>query len=292
MAYNDLEPPPSRSSLFDWGWINWLNNLYKFMVANVNKDFFFEVSQGLVPGYSAVVKFGENLDVDTTEEDLWSPGGTLTYLTAADNFRIAAGGNAADDAAGTGAQEVIFVFLDDNYNETTQTIATAGASASASTTLTGLRFVRAYCGACGSSESNVGDITIEAVSAGTTQGLIPALSGQTQQLHYPVPAGKTAYVVGNRFSVIKSGGGGPGGGNAGIQVKGWVRLYDETSNNNYQSWRKVSNINIIEAGGNPFSDKEFLSGPIPEKSDIKITAISDTSNMQIDGRFYIILKDN
>lgn len=289
---DQLPPPPRGINIFSTQWRDWLFRLYRYVFGNMNKDFFFEVSQGNVSGYSSVTKFGENLDVDTTEEDLWSVGGVLTYLTTADNFRIAAGGNAADTAAGTGAQEVVFEFLDGDRNTVTQTIATAGASASASTTATGLRFQRSYVGDCGSSESNVGDITIEAVSAGTTQGLIPATSGQSQQLHYTVPAGKTAYIVGDRFSVVKSGGGGPGGGNAGIKIKGWVRLYSATSNNNLQGWRKVSEINIIESGGNPFSTQEFLSDPVPEKSDIKVTTISDTANMQVDGRLYIVLKDN
>ena len=258
----------------------------------LESDLFFSISSGLVAGYSSVIKFGENLDVDTVEEDLWSPGGVLTYLTTADTFRIAAGGNAADTAAGVGAQEVIFKFLDADRLEVTETIATAGASASASTASTGLRFHSAYIGDCGTSETNVGAITIEAVSAGTTQGLIPATDGQTQQLHFTVPAGKTGYVVGNRFSIVKSGGGGPGGGSAGVRIKGFVRLYSATSNNNLQGWRKISNINIIESGGNPMVAEEFLSDPIPEKSDIKVTVISDTSNMQIDGRLYIVLKDN
>ena len=289
---NELEPPPSTVKDFVFEWKTWLYNLWAWVKGNMGKDFFFEVSQGNISGYSAITKFGENSDVDTTEEDLWSVGGTLTYLTTADTFRIAAGGNAADTAAGTGAREVTFSFLDANYNEVTETIATAGASASSATSTTGLRLIRAYCGACGSSGSNVGNITIEAVSAATTQGLIPADTGQTQQLHYTVPANKTAYIIGNRFSIVKGSGGGPGSGTAGIKIKGFIRLYDTGSTNNYASWRKVFQTNLIESGGNPSSDKIFLSDPIPEKSDVRISCISDTANINVDGRLYIVVKDN
>ena len=260
------------------------------------RDFFFEVSQGNIAGYSAVIKFGENLDVDTAEEDLWSAGGSLAYLTSAENFRIQAGGNAADTAAGTGAREVHITFLDANYAQVTETLATAGASASTSTAVTGLRVLRVACGACGSNESNVGDITIEAVTATTTQALVPAADGQSQQLHYTIPAGKTGYVVGNKFSCVKGGGGGggpgPGSGTAGIRFRGWVRTYNELSNNNYESWRKIYQKDVTESGGNPSDAPEFLSDPIAEKTDIRITAESDTSNMLVDGRVYIVLKDN
>lgn len=256
-------------------------------------DFFFEVSRGNIAGCSAVNKFGENLDVDTTEEDLWSVGGSLVYLTSAENFRIQAGGNAADTAAGTGAREIDITFLDANYNEVTETLATAGASASASTAVTGLRVLRVACGACGSSESNVGIITIEAVTATTTQALVPAGDGQSQQCHYTIPAGKTGYVIGNNFSCVKgSGGGGPGSGTAGVKFRGKIRIYNESSNNNYESWRKVFQKDVIEAGGNPSSAPEYLSDPIPEKSDIRVTAQSDTANMLVDGRIYIVLVDN
>lgn len=252
----------------------------------------FLVSAGAFRGYSTVVKFGHNADVDTTEEDLWSEGGNLTYLTTASTIRIQAGGNAADTAAGTGAREVHIQGLDANYNLITDTLVTNGASASTATTKTYLRVLRAYVGEVGSSGHNVGAITIEAVTGGTTQAHIPAELGQTQQCFYTVPAGKTAYVIGETFSCVKGAGGGAGSGTAGIHFHGWVRVYNEDSTNNYESWRSVFDILVIEAGNNPAKIKEDLYEPIPEKSDIRVSAVSDTSNMEVNGRLFILLRDN
>lgn len=286
----DLEPPPSTISEFVWQWRKWLNNLYEWLKGNVNKDFSLEVARGAVPGYSSRIITASNSDIDTTEEDIWNSGGTRTYLTSADTFRIAAGGNAADTAAGTGAREVIFVFLDANYNEVTETIATAGASASSATTSTGLRFQYAYVGDVGSSGANVGNITIEAVTAGTTQGLIEAGRGITKSGHFTIPANKKGYVIGENFSCIK-GSGGPGGGTAGVQIYGYIRYYDTGSTNNYQSWLEVFHVGIIEAGNNPTQFNEFTKEPLPARTDIKITGISDTTNMHVDARLYIVLVD-
>ena len=45
-----------------------------------NKDFYLKVSQGLVPGYSIMSKFGQNDTLNTsTYEDIWDGGGTYPY---------------------------------------------------------------------------------------------------------------------------------------------------------------------------------------------------------------------
>jgi hypothetical protein len=294
---NELDPPPSIVEFIKDNpraeaiWKTWLNNLYEWLQDSVKKDFFFEVSQGNVAGYSSTIISASNPDIDTTEEDIWNVGGNLTYLTSADTFRIAAGGNAADAAAGTGAREVVFVFLDSDYNEVTEVIATAGASASSATSSTGLRFLRAYVSDVGSNGSNVGAITIEAVTAGTTHGLIQAGKGISKSGHYTIPAGKTGYVIGENFSCVKASGG-PGSGAAGVQIFGWIRYYDTGSTNNYQSWLEAFHVGIIEGGNNPTQFKEFSNEELPEKTDVRVSAISDTSNMEVDARLYIVLKDN
>jgi len=292
---NELDPPPSVIELVkdnpqaDAQWKAWLFNLFKWAQDNMSKDFFFEVDQDNINGYSSETKFGRNTAVTTTEAQIW-PGGAFTYLTAASTVRIAAGGNAADTAAGTGAQEVHIIGLDADYNINTDTLVTAGASASSATTQTYLRVLRAWVGNVGSGEKNAGNITIEAVTGGTTQCFISQGQGQSQQLFFTVPAGKTAYIRGGRFSWIKTSGG--GGAAAECKLYGQARLYNTDSNNNYESWRNLFDSFITLNGGNPTNLIEQSTDPIPEKTDIKVTGIVDAGSADIDGRLHIILVDN
>jgi len=255
----------------------------------MNKDFFFEVDQGNVNGYSSETKFGRNPAVTSAGAVIW-PGGTFLYLTAASTIRVAAGGNAADTAAGTGAQEVHVIGLDADYNIITDTLVTAGASASAATTQTYLRVLRAWVGEVGSGEKNAGDIAIEAVTGGTTQCFISTGQGQSQQLFFTVPASKTAYIRGGRFSWIKTSGG--GGAAAECKLYGVARLYNTDSNNNYESWRNLFDSFITLNGGNPTNLIEQSTDPIPEKTDIRVTGVVDAGSADIDGRLHIVLVDN
>lgn len=155
-----------------------------------------KLNQGKSTGYSTVYKFGANDAVGTSAEDIWRAGGSYNWLTAADELRVASGGNAADDAAGAGCREVTVLGLDENWAEATEAIATAGASQSSLTTTTFIRVNRAYCSASGTYNvaANTGAITIQ-TEAGTTVAYIGAAEGQTLQTTYTVPAGKTAYLT-------------------------------------------------------------------------------------------------
>lgn len=289
MSFN-LDPPPSTIKEFTFQWKTWLNNLYEWLNDNVSKDFFFEVSKGNIAGHSVEIKFGRNTaTTGSSTEDFIAPF-ALTYLTAASTIRIKAGGNAADDAAGTGARTVYISGLDANYLEINDTITTAGASASTATTNTYLRVLRAYVKTVGSSELNVGIITIEAVTGGTTQSLIPATDGQTEQVFYTVPAGKTGYVTETRISLVDQEGG------AATQhvghFKGWIRLYNTASNNNYESWRNVFDSGLDTDGTCNVTIPQPVATPLPEKSDIKMTVATHAANAEADARLFIVLVTN
>ena len=286
-----LPPPPRNINIFSQQWRDWLFRLYKYVFGNMNKDFFFEVSKGNVAGHSKEIKFGRNTATTGggTQDLIWS-GGAFTYLTTASTIRIKAGGNAADTAAGTGARAVVIHGLDENYLEITDTLTTAGASASTATTNTYLRVTRAYATIVGSSESNVGDISIEAVTGGTTQAYVPAGEGQTEQCFTTIPAGKTGYIIGTKRSLLDQEGAGT------TQhlghFKGWIRLYNEASNNNYEAWRNVFDSGLDTDGNTVNSSPEWLSDPITEKADIRMTVATQAANAEADARIFIILVDN
>ena len=161
-----------------------------------------DIAQGFVEGHSTLSKFGRNPSIDTasTPEDLWSVGGLYNFLTAAATIRVKSGGDAADTNGGAGAQTIFVQGLDSDFNQISDTITLAGASASAATTNQYIRVSRAYVTSCGTyGAANTADIDIE-TTGGTTVARIPAGSGQTQQVIYTVPAGFTGYLTKLKFS--------------------------------------------------------------------------------------------
>lgn len=109
-----------------------------------------DIARGRYPGVATFQRFGHNPAVPNTAfEPIWSNSGAYAWPTAADSFRIAAGGNAADTAAGAGARSVVVQYLDADWKIQTETLVTAGASASASSSGTAIRFIRAWVGASG-----------------------------------------------------------------------------------------------------------------------------------------------
>jgi len=161
--------------------------------------FEFDASRGVYPDVAGVHKFGFNAAVPNGSfADVYSYGATVPvypWPTAALKIRIKAGGNAADTAAGAGAQEITVVGLDTNFAEISETIATNGALVSAETTQSFRRVFRCYVSKVGTyGVANTGLVLVEN-SGGAVLASITAGYGQTQMTHYTVPAGKTAYLV-------------------------------------------------------------------------------------------------
>jgi len=161
-----------------------------------SQDWWVNVQKGLIPGHSLVHKFGRN---DAVPNGSWAFVNLLIFtawpLSAATTVRIKAGGNAADTAAGAGAQEVTVQGIDSTLAELSETIATAGASASSATTASFWRVHRAWVSSVGTyGAANTAAITIENSGGGTDLIEIAAGEGQTQFAGWSVPTGKTAYL--------------------------------------------------------------------------------------------------
>lgn len=167
-------------------------------------DFDFDTSRGKIGGFSTIHKFGRNNDCSTSAEFVNGLSSTTYagWLTAATTIRVKAGGNAADTAAGAGAREVTCEGLDENWNEVSDTMTTAGAAESSATTATFVRVNRCYVSSAGTYHgaanlgANTGAITIEASGGSADLALIRAGRGQTAAGHYTCPASKTCYIRG------------------------------------------------------------------------------------------------
>jgi len=165
--------------------------------AGTLSDFYTEVQKGNITGHSLVHKFGRN---DVVPNGSWEMVSLLSVPTAfrssASTVRIKAGGNAADTAAGAGAREVTVVGIDTTLAEVSETIATAGAGASAATTASFWRTYRAYVSSNGTyGAANTAAITIEDSGGAADMITIGVEEGQSQHGAYTIPTGKTGYFL-------------------------------------------------------------------------------------------------
>jgi hypothetical protein len=161
-----------------------------------------DVARGLVGGLTTIKKFGQNAAVGTSYSPV-SLGGIYRtpQASGATTLRVAAG-NTNDTAAGSGAREITVQGLDENFNYVSETIATAGTSASSPTTATFTRLYRAFVSASGTyatsaAGSHAAAIVIENGAGGTTWATIGVTDfpkGQSEIGAYSVPTGSTAYV--------------------------------------------------------------------------------------------------
>jgi hypothetical protein len=167
-----------------------------------NSFFLHDEALGRAPNVSARKIYGLNPDVDsgTVPENIWPPGGLFTYPETAQRVRVAAGGNAADTLAGAGAQKVWVEGLDENWDIITETLETAGASASSYTTQSFLRILDFKVLQTGTyHENNTGDVVLQDEGAGDTWAQISAGAGRAWHGFFSVPRGYMALM--SRFQV-------------------------------------------------------------------------------------------
>lgn len=239
---------------------------------------------GRLDGIATVRKFGRNDAVGTgSYEDIWTVGGDYNFLTAASAVQIAAGGNAADDAAGAGARSVTVVGLDENWAEATETITTAGASASSATTTTFIRVYRAYVANVGTyGGNNTGDITIETTGS-TTVCQIDADLGQTQMAIYTVPAGKTAYLPRLHVGIAQSA-------NKEASIRVWRRENADDVSAPFSGGKRLVYAFDEVSEFLTLDHLAFIS--FPEKTDIWASAIGTGGGTLVDVQFDLYVVDN
>lgn len=229
---------------------------------------------------SVVQKFGENPSVAaSTLEYIWNGGGVYTgFLTAAAAVRIKSGGNPNDTAAGSGAQSVTVAGLDENWNNASETIATAGASQSSATTTTFIRIFRAYVQNVGTyGGNNAGDITIE-TTGGTVTAVITAAKGQTQMCIYSVPANKRAFI--RRISVTTEG-------QKNTTVEFYQRQNADDVTTPFTGSRLLYSFDNLD--GNASENFGAYLGPFPSYTDIWAQAVGPTGGASVSATMDIVL---
>jgi hypothetical protein len=247
-------------------------------------DPFIDIVRGVDTGKDSIHRFGNNPDVPNgVFERIWSQSGAFVFPTTTEAFRVRAGGNVNDTSAGTGARTVQIVYLDGSGNLQQEQLTLAGASASASTTGSGRRIIRAWVDSVGVIEgSNIGDIIIENETSAQEVGFIATDFGQTQTSMYTVPVGFTAFLTRIELNIAV-------GTNRDADVRFWQR------NNAYvttapfgarrivRQWLAVQG-NIIAEYDSPFEFEEL--------TDIWFEAKGNGAGTSIEVDYDLILTEN
>jgi hypothetical protein len=176
------------------------------MTYRPNGDYGLQVAKGDIAGEASFNQRGRRAGVSTGGfDDITALAATAyPFLQAAAAVRIRAGGNANDTAAGTGARSVLIEGLDNNLNQASETIVTAGAAASALTTTTWWRINNVSVVDVGTYQGTAAaDIQIE-TAAGVILSLVSAFADVSQLGIISVPAGKDCYIKGVDINVASS----------------------------------------------------------------------------------------
>jgi len=202
---SNIEPPPSTIKEFTFQWKTWLNNFYTWVRLNMGTDFYTEVAKGNVEGHSVIHKFGSA--VLTSTQRVITQTGTYETPTAPVTLEILSD-DANDTAAGIGAQQVMIIGLDLNYEEISFTAEMNGVTP---VTLDAdlIRLYRWYVNRSGSyadaaTSSHVGVLSIQVSGGGTVWDIMPNTPlpyGQSSIGAYTVPKGKTGYLLSKQIFV-------------------------------------------------------------------------------------------
>lgn len=237
------------------------------------RNYALDTARGLVPGQSAVSKFGRNPDIDVGTEDIWSQGGTWVAPTAARVHAIVST-SVNDTAAGTGARTLTVNGLNGSYVDTTETV-TLNGTTPVNTVNSFVIIHRMVVVTVGSGTVNAGIITATAATDATVSSGIIIGKGQTQFCLYMIPAGYTAYLT--RF-----GGSMNGGANANCDLELFAKPFGG-------AWNLKGTITLGETGSNIGSREYNVPVAYSAQTLLKVSATCDTNNTNVVGNFDLVL---
>lgn len=160
-------------------------------IGQINSDFFLNVKRGLITGWTCGILKGYNDLFSSSEASL---GGTTFQFPIAAQSLEAVSNDAFDTSVGSGAQTIFVTGLDANFNAQTETVTMNGTTPVALVN-SYIRILDIYVVNCGTYDgNNIGKIDIRITGGGTVYNSIIAGFGESQNLMYTVPAGKTLYL--------------------------------------------------------------------------------------------------
>lgn len=243
------------------------------------EPFNLQVARGQITMHSAIIIFGYNPDLDTTEESVWPDGGTIPHPTVASVLKISSS-SADDTSAGTGARTIAIVGLDGDYNEVSESVILDGQTP-VNTGHSYLYVNQFYVTSVGSGGANAGNIN---AGTGTVTAGVPAVLydiiatgfNNRTTAHYCVPAGYTGYMMQGLFSAGQASGS--------SAVTGFLKQHGPDG---------ILRVGAVAAVNNGPADYLFeIPYAIPEKNCVGASAVGAAANNSVSAYFNILLIKN
>lgn len=226
---------------------------------------------GTYPNRQMVKIFGRAPDVDDVYVDAWE-GPTTTYVfpAAAQQMQVVST-SASDTSAGTGVQKVTIQYLDANYAAQTEVVTLNGTTPVNTVATNIIRVNKMYASQTGTNGYPVGDISLKNTGATVTYSQMKANRNTAQQCIFTVPAGKTMYLsqwfaaagsaTGTHFTQVV------------LRSKAWDG-YSVTGGG-------FLTVDPISLQSNSVVQPFIIPIKIPERTDIKVSATSDSSSANV-----------
>lgn len=179
-------------------------------------------------------------------------------------------------APGTGAIAVRIYGLDSSYVEQDETVRLDGTTA-IDLANDYLRVYRVKVLTAGSSETNEGTLTLQLDGFGAVQAKVLPDYGQSQMAIYTIPSGKQGHL----FTVMSTMAGRT---NATSSVQLLTREFGG-------AWQVKYTVAVSSSGSSSYLVSESFPLVLPEKTDIRMRADSDTNNAALSGEFDLLLRE-
>jgi len=164
----------------------------------------FQIQIGNVDGFELVSISGESTAVSEAFKDLTPTGGNQVFPTSAETWEILST-SVNDTSAGTGAQTVLVLSLDEDYVEQVTPVILDGTTpVTLDDTHFRSRSAVVLTAGSGTSNTNIGDIIIRVSGGGTERMKIPIGIGDCKSFLFTIPADKTAFGQHITFSCSKN----------------------------------------------------------------------------------------
>lgn len=227
----------------------------------------YDVAEGNLANHEAVRFIGYNRDVNNISEDIWIVGGTYVHPTAPMQMEVVSS-SASDGVGGTGARTAMIVYLDTNYVEQMETITLNGQTPVNTVATNILRVNDFHVKSTGSGGFAAGNIDLRHLADTPIYRRIESGTNMSQAAVYTVPAGHTLYITSWHTS-------------ASSQASNHYTEFrlQATTDHMSQYLAGIYHVKDFVIIGYTATLHEFLL-PIrcPEFTDVKVSAIADTSN--------------
>lgn len=214
-------------------------------------------------------KLGYNSDIQAASEILSPQGGAYVFPTTGQHMHLKSSNNAdkGTAVAGTGIRTLTIYYLDSKYKEKSEVVTLNGTTSVETSATDIFRIQNVRATTTGSSYAAVGNISILNHDENVTYGYIAIGNTRQRQMVWTVPAGKTLYIKHANVYCIHTA--------ANKRCIITMRsTYDDKAKTALTAGLLFMPCAEAILSDNPIPADYFIPKKLPEKTDLKVEAIS------------------